>query len=266
MILIQRLCLISLACLLLVSCASRDGLPRNYRSFDASDIPDAVPKVEPKSRYGNPSSYVVFGKRYHVLKSAHCYHAKGYASWYGTLFHERLTSSREPYNMYKMTAANKVLPLPSYVRVHNLENGKTIIVKVNDRGPFHANRVIDLSFAAAKKIGMTAKGTALVEIAAIDPRNPNASCSKTAQGRPNKNAEPKVYLQLAAFGTKMTATHLANRISKYSKHPVYVQESGEGDSRLYKVQIGPLTNVDEVDVLTDKYKKLGFGEGYTVVR
>lgn len=263
---ILRLSLISLACCCLVACASRDGLPRNFSSFDAKNIPDAVPKVEPKSRYGNPSSYVVFGKRYHVLKTAHCYKAKGYASWYGTKFHERLTSSREPYNMYKMTAANKVLPIPAYVRVHNLENGRTIIVRVNDRGPFHANRVIDLSFAAAKKIGMTAKGTALVEIAAIDPRHPNASCSKTATGKPSKQATPKVYLQLGAFGSKNTATHLANRLSKYSKHPVYVQESHEGKNSLYKVQIGPLVNVDEVDALTEKYEKLGFGEGYTIVR
>lgn len=263
---ILRWCLLCFACLLLMACAARDGLPRNYRSFDASNIPNAVPKVEPKSKYGNPSSYVVLGKRYHVLKSAHCYHAKGYASWYGTMFHERLTSSREPYNMYKMTAANKVLPLPTYVRVHNLENGRTIIVKVNDRGPFHANRIIDLSFAAAKKIGMMAKGTALVEIAAIDPRHPNASCSKTATGRPSKNAKPKVYLQLGAFGDKQAADKLANRLSEHSKHPVYVQVSESGDKKLYKVQIGPLANVDEVDSLTHKYQRLGFGEGYTVIR
>lgn len=266
MIQILRGALICFVCFLIVSCATRDGLPRNYRSFDAKDIPDAVPKVETKSRYGNPASYVVLGKRYQVLASAHCYHAKGYASWYGTMFHERLTSSREPYDMYKMTAANKVLPLPTYVRVHNLENGKTIIVKVNDRGPFHANRVIDLSFAAAKKIGMMAKGTALVEIAAIDPRHPNASCSKTATGQPSKNAKPKVYLQLGAFGNKTTADRLANRISHHSQHPVYVEISGTGINTLYKVQIGPLANVNEVDTLTDKYKKLGFGEGYTIVR
>lgn len=253
-------------CGLLAACASRDGLPRNYRSFDASDIPNAVPKVEKKSRYGNPSSYVVFGKRYHVLKSAHCYKAKGIASWYGTMFHERLTSSREPYDMYKMTAANKVLPLPTYVRVHNLENGRTIIVKVNDRGPFHANRVIDLSFAAAKKIGMLAKGTALVEIEAIDPRHPNQQCGVKKRGAPEHQAKPKLYLQMGAFGEKSSATRLANRLSKYSKHPIYVYPSKRGDKNLYKVQIGPLKDVGEVDSLTEKFKKLGFGEAYAAVR
>jgi rare lipoprotein A len=256
--------------LLFASCATRDGLPRNYHSFDASDISNAVPKVEPKSRYGNPSSYVVLGKRYTVLKSAHCYHAKGIASWYGTMFHERLTSSREPYDMYKMTAANKVLPLPTYVRVHNLENNRTIIVKVNDRGPFHDNRIIDLSFAAAKKIGMLAKGTALVEVEAIDPQHPNASCNATAtettSDRPQKAHKPQLYLQLGAFGTKASATHLANRLSKFSQHAIYVYESKQHDKTLYKVQIGPLKDVSEVDTLTAKFKKLGFGVAYAAIR
>lgn len=261
-----RLGSLIIICSVLTACASRDGLPRNYRSFDAKDIPDATPKVEPKSRYGNPSSYVVLGKRYHVLKSAHCYKAKGIASWYGTMFHERLTSSREPYDMYKMTAANKVLPLPTYVRVHNLENGRTIIVKVNDRGPFHVNRVIDLSFAAAKKMGMIAKGTAMVEIEAIDPRHPNASCEASHPSPKKAPHQEKIYLQLGAYGSKNGADRRANDLVAHTERGVYVHKSMRDNKPLYKVQIGPVKDVAEADTLTTKFKKLGFGEAYVVVR
>ena len=140
---------------LLTACSSvtvrKDSAPTG--NFDASRVPDAKPRKLPKSRYGNPKSYVVFGKRYHVLNSAEGYNKRGIASWYGTKFHGQLTSSREPYNMYAMTAASPNLPIPTFVRVTNLENGRTIIVKVNDRGPFASNRIIDLSYAAAKKLG-----------------------------------------------------------------------------------------------------------------
>lgn len=252
---------------LLVSCgSSRDGLPSNFHTFDANNIPNAVPKVEPKSRYGNPASYVVFGKRYFVRKSAHCYHAKGIASWYGTKFHERRTSSGEPYNMFKMTAANKVLPLPTYVRVHNLENGRTIIVKVNDRGPFHENRIIDLSFAAGKKLQMTKKGTALVEVTAIDPRHPNETCGKKTQTKAPVAGHPQIYLQLGAFSDKVNAKLLAKRIAKHSKTPVFVNAKNRGDKEIYKVQLGPIRSVNEADALTTRLEKEGFGTPFAVIR
>lgn len=258
--------LILLFCVLfLVSCiASRDGLPRNYRSFDARDIPNAIPKVEPRSRYGNPSSYVVLGKRYHVLKNARCYRAKGIASWYGTAFHQRLTSSREPYNMYKMTAASKILPLPTYVRVTNLKNGRKIIVRVNDRGPFHTNRIIDLSFAAAKKIGMMGTGTALVEVEAIDPRHPNASCGKRSTS--HKETHPKIYLQLGAFNTKHNADRLANKLARETQQSIHVIISKTRYAYIYKVQIGPIKDVNIADAITERLKGKGFGEAFAVVR
>ncbi len=261
----KNIFILLLCVLCLVSCAgSRDGLPRNYRSFDAQDIPNAVPKIEPKSRYGNPSSYVVLGKRYYVLKSAHCYRAKGIASWYGTAFHQRLTSSGEPYNMYKMTAANKVLPLPTYVRVTNLKNGRKIIVKVNDRGPFHANRIIDLSFAAAKKIGMMGTGTALVEVEAIDPRHPNASCGHHTVA--HKETHPKIYLQLGAFSTKRNADHLANKLARETQQSIHVIISKTSHAYIYKVQIGPIKDVNAADAITERLKSKGFGEAFAVVR
>jgi rare lipoprotein A len=153
----------------LSGCSSTGGSVRSHGPSNWADIPDAVPKVEPKSEFGNPKSYVVFGKQYHTLKSSAGYEARGVASWYGPKFNHRRTSSGEKYNMYAMTAAHKTLPLPTYVRVTNLDNGRTAVVKVNDRGPFYANRLIDLSYAAARKLGIVAMGTAPVDVRAIDP-------------------------------------------------------------------------------------------------
>lgn len=156
-------------------CASNGGGRSGAASDDGSDgsnIADAVPRVEPLSRSGNPDSYKVRGKRYFTKKSAAGHVERGLASWYGKQFHGRKTSSGERYDMYAMTAAHKTLPLPSYVRVTNMENGRTAVVKVNDRGPFHGPRVIDLSYSAAKKLGVVQQGTAMVEVRAIDPARP----------------------------------------------------------------------------------------------
>jgi len=144
-----------------------DGPPR--RAADLSNIKDAVPKHERQTRAGNPSTYVVFGKRYYVMRKNKGYVRRGVASWYGSKFHGRPTSNGERYNMYEMTAAHKTLRIPTYVRVRNLENNKVIIVRVNDRGPFVGNRIIDLSYAAAHKIGMLGKGTAFVQVEIVRP-------------------------------------------------------------------------------------------------
>jgi len=137
-----------------------------------NSVPDAMPRIEPRSRYGNPPFYDVFGKRYYVLSSSVGYWERGVASWYGPGFHKVRTSTGEPYDMYGMTAAHKTLPLPAYVRVTNLQNGRSIVVRVNDRGPFVGNRIIDLSYTAAAKLDMLRNGTALVEVRAIDPSTP----------------------------------------------------------------------------------------------
>jgi rare lipoprotein A len=129
---------------------------------------DAVPHAEPRSRYGNPPFYDVFGKRYYVLSSSVGYVERGVASWYGPGFHKVRTSTGEPYDMYGMTAAHKTLPLPCYVRVTNLQNGLSVVLRVNDRGPFVDNRIIDLSYTAAAKLDMLRNGTAMVEVRSID--------------------------------------------------------------------------------------------------
>jgi rare lipoprotein A len=135
-------------------------------------VPDTVPRVEPRSRYGNPLFYEIFGKRYYVLASSADYVERGVASWYGPGFHKIPTSTGETYDMYAMTAAHKTLPLPANVRVTNLQNGRSVVVRVNDRGPFVGNRIIDLSYAAASRLDMLHDGTAMVEVRAIDPSLP----------------------------------------------------------------------------------------------
>ncbi len=165
---------VSASLLVALSLGGCGGAPTRGDLADAdgdAGIADALPKVEPKSKLGNMASYVVFGKRYYTEDSSRGHLERGTASWYGEPFHGRKTSSGERYDMYQMTAAHKTLPLPCYVQVTNLENGRHAVVKVNDRGPFHGDRVIDLSYAAAKKLGVLSKGTARVEVKSIDPRD-----------------------------------------------------------------------------------------------
>ena len=151
-------------------------------------IPEVIPRIEPRARSGNPPFYDVFGKRYYVLSSSVGYRERGVASWYGPGFHKVRTSIGEPYDMYGMTAAHKTLPLPAYVRVTNLQNGRSVVVRVNDRGPFVGNRIIDLSYSAAAKLDMLRNGTAMVEVRTIDPSAPPPVI--TASATPTPGAAP----------------------------------------------------------------------------
>ncbi|MCF7984756.1 MAG: septal ring lytic transglycosylase RlpA family protein [Thiohalocapsa sp.] len=157
----------ALAALLIVGCAG----PQKKNEADFGGPPDPVPKVEPKAKYGNMESYVVFGQRYYPKPTSRDHVERGIASWYGPKFHGRKTSSGEIYDMHQMTAAHKTLPLPTYARVTNLENGRSAVVRINDRGPFVGDRVIDLSLAAAEKLDVVKNGTAEVEVVSIDPRD-----------------------------------------------------------------------------------------------
>ena len=160
--------------------SSQDGPPSVVADDPVKQAPiNQIPKVEPLAKYGNPKSYEVFGKTYYTLPTSKGFVERGIASWYGKKFHGRLTSSREPYDMYAMTAAHTQLPLPTYVQVTNLKNGKHVVLRVNDRGPFHGNRVIDLSYAAAKKLEIIQQGTGLVEVRALDPRDYQQASTQT---------------------------------------------------------------------------------------
>jgi rare lipoprotein A len=150
-------------------------LPQN--APDVEQIPDAVPRDEPRSAFGNPPFYIVGGRRYVVLHSAAGYVERGVASWYGTEFHGLRTSTGEPYDMFAMTAAHKTLPLPCYARVTNLANGRHVVVRINDRGPFVANRIIDLSYSAAARLDMIRNGTAFVQVEVLTPAAPTLTAA-----------------------------------------------------------------------------------------
>ncbi len=228
---------------------------------DAAAIPDAVPRAEPRSRYGNPRSYVVRGKRYYTLPTARGYVERGIASWYGPKFHGRRTSSGERYDMYAMTAAHRSLPLPAYVRVTNLENGRQAVVRVNDRGPFHGNRIIDLSYAAAAKLGIVRRGTGLVEVRALDAAAP-AAPRQIYAGLPSAadDATPSLYLQVGAFAEADNAHRMRARLYSLVDAVVRIKEGQSAGRTVYRVQVGPLGGVEEADRLVQTLADTGLGD------
>jgi rare lipoprotein A len=179
-------------------------LPPTERPPPPESVPDMVPRYEPRSRNGNPPFYDVMGKRYFVLSSSVGYVERGVASWYGPGFHKVRTSTGEPYDMYAMTAAHKTLPLPAYVRVTNLQNGRSIVVRVNDRGPFVGNRIIDLSYTAASKLDMLRNGTAMVEVRSLEPVFGGAPL--VAQGTASTAAPNAAPVAAPLTATPLTAT------------------------------------------------------------
>lgn len=245
-----------------------DGPPK--RDIDVSSIPNAVPRREPRAERGNPSSYEVYGRKYHVMASAAGYEEQGIASWYGTKFHGHSTSSGEPYDMYKMTAAHKSLPIPCYVEVTNLENHRKVIVRVNDRGPFHENRIIDLSYAAARKLGI--KGTGLVRVRSVEPGQQNnttpMAANSTAHSKPTASASnkqtPKMYIQAGAFGNRNNAEQLEQQLRLLLSGKPIIAEYDE-TKRLYRVRIGPLASVDEADRLTQLITDNGFDTPHIII-
>jgi rare lipoprotein A len=223
---------------------------------DLQSIPDAVPRVEPRSTRGNPVSYEVFGKRYFLLAKAEGYKERGVASWYGPDFHTRPTSSGEPYDMYGMTAAHKTLPIPAYARVTNLSNGRSIVVRINDRGPFVANRIIDLSYTAAHKLDMTRAGTAFVEVEVLTPGSAGDAARDLAAPPAAPLAAPVLYLQAGAFGVAANASKLADQLRAAGIGQVNV--SGPvGTPPLYRVRVGPFTDVASYDQLAARVAALG---------
>lgn len=214
-----------------------------------------VPKPEPLSRYGNGPSYEVRGKTYHVLPSASDYHATGTASWYGEKFQGHLTSSLEPYDMYKFTAAHKTLPLPSYVRVTNLDNGESIVVRVNDRGPFHGNRLIDLSWAAAVRLGIWKHGTGHVAVDGIDPRNGGEP--RPAIGVPEMGNNTALYLQIGAYADRDNAAQMRQRLRGIGVAGVRVQQLQVNGKALSRVRIGPLKDDAALARVSQSLKRHG---------
>jgi len=260
--------LILVLILSLAGCASKksdDGPPRSGSS--GSLPPDAVPRKEAKSRYGNPAVYEVYGVRYKVMDSSYGYKERGVASWYGKKFHGRKTSSQEPYDMHAMTAAHKSLPLPTYVRVRNLRNNKSIVVRVNDRGPFVDNRIIDLSYSAAIKLDMIGAGTALVEVTALSYDDPPPSARRDAPARVEKSAPQAtqdIFVQVGAFGDIDNAKRRYALLRDTGIKGAFVHKDESRTPALYRIRIGPLRNVDEYDALVRKLANIGVAETHLV--
>lgn len=254
-----RFLLTGLALLLLSACSriwvveEKDSGPD--RPMDVSHIQEPVPRAEPRTIAGNKSPYHVRGQTYHVMQKPEGYKAKGVASWYGKKFHGRRTSNGEVYDMYGMTAAHKSLPIPSYVRVTNLQNFRSVIVRVNDRGPFHDDRLIDLTYTAAKKLGFERLGTAKVSVEYIDPagyqeasgkgaNTPTAASSADSPRAPAPKdsagyALPKnTYLQVGAFSRESAAVSVKEKLKQMTSLAVVVLPPSSKPA-LYKVRVGP---------------------------
>ncbi|WP_445945159.1 septal ring lytic transglycosylase RlpA family protein [Shewanella sp.] len=230
---------------------ANDRAPAN--APDVSKVPNAVPKYEPYSRQGN-RDYKVLGKNYSVLSHGKDFRQRGIASWYGSKFHGHLTSNGEVYDMYTMSAAHKTLPIPSYVKVRNEDNNREIIVRVNDRGPFHEGRVIDLSYAAAYKLGVLSTGTARVNLEAIYFPTPSSRALAEL-------ADPHVnFIQITASRDKVRINHLAQQLeSKYG-----VSSKIESVNGFYRLRLGPIGQRQLADKLLQNLKRDGFPDSFMV--
>lgn len=254
--------LLSLACLLLAGCqtspytphgssANDNGAPGSDRYSIAQDhapqadrvrmqqLPQPTPRDEPRSRYGNGPTYRVWGVTYEVMESSAGYTEDGIASWYGAKFHGHRTSSGEPYDMYQLSAAHKTLPLPTWARVTNLDNGKSTIVRVNDRGPFHPDRVIDLSWAAAVKLDIDQRGTGRVRVEALStepPNQPQTIVAATSSPAPAPSGE--LFLQAGAFSQQDSARKLMTDLNSRFSWPVAIHTH----NNVHRVWIGPFAS------------------------
>ncbi|WP_028769236.1 septal ring lytic transglycosylase RlpA family protein [Shewanella fidelis] len=219
---------------------------------DVTKVEDAHPKYEPYSRGGNKSTYTVLGKSYNVMSTGEGYAEKGIASWYGAKFHGHLTSNGETYDMYSMSAAHKTLPLPSYVKVTNLKNDKTVIVRVNDRGPFHEDRIIDLSYAAAHRLDMLKTGTANVSLEVIYIADPESAALAELKGTKQH------FIQVVASSSKQRIESLATSLEqKYQ-----IKSRVKTGDNLYRLQLGPISQSTIANKLTEKLKKEGYPSSY----
>jgi len=259
-----RTCAALLLSLSLAACAGHAPQPSAPAPSAVTGAPGATSGVPPRSDRGNPPFYEVLGKRYHVLPTSAGYVQRGIASWYGQDFHGLATSSGETYDMNAMTAAHTTLPLPTWVEVTNLVNGKRVVVKVNDRGPFVANRLIDLSFAAATALDMVGTGTTRVEVRAVAPppdafraATPVAAAATPAPTPGQGAAVERMYLQVGAFAQQENAERLVARLRASGfTNPTLVTQPDDG-RRLHRVWLGPVRDSVEYDALDARLRTIG---------
>ena len=238
------------------------------QTLDLSQVREVIPVIEERTMAGNKSPYTVNGRTYRVMPSEAGYRERGFASWYGEKFHGHKTSNGEIYDMFQLSAAHKSMPIPSYLRVTNLENNRSIIVRVNDRGPFHSERIIDLSYAAAHMLGYDNKGTAMVEVEAIVP-TVQASAAPAPAYRPPVSAElppAGAILQVGAFSDRAAAEQLSARLQSMTTRPVFIRSVQLADSNeiIHRVRVGPIPNADEITRISNSVVAADLGRPYTV--
>lgn len=264
---VARIIVITAVCALLAACGSTggkyyqdDGPPRFRKGPDPSRVPDAVPRHEPLARSGN-APYTALGQRFTPMRDAAGFRQVGYASWYGRKYHGNRTSSGEIYDMYAMTAAHPVLPLPTYVSVRNLGNGRQAVVKVNDRGPFLRNRVIDLSYMAARKLGIVETGTAKVEVTAVFPGDapappPDRRLASVPGPAPAAEARPVARAAASAVSAIVPPAHASTApVSPPSASP----PSASPPSASYVLQAGSFASGGNAGRLVARLEQGGYG-------
>jgi len=233
---------------------------------DRGQVPATGVPATTKSKNGNPSSYVVHGRRYHVLDSADGFVQRGIASWYGIKFHGRKTSSGEIYNMHDMTAAHKTLPIPVYVHVKNLDNGRSTVVRVNDRGPFIPGRIIDLSYAAAKKLGVKGPGTAKVEIAVLDQGESRPTSVVRTIPLPDQLQDTPLFIQMGSFSNQLNASNLMQDLHAANELSARIFHLQTAEGLFYRVRVGPLYDIDEANAIVRRLRDKGFQTARIIVQ
>lgn len=233
---------------------------------DLSKVPDAVPRYEERTSAGNKNPYTVLGKTYHLIEDESSYKERGYASWYGNKFHGHRTSNGEMYNMYAMSGAHKTLPIPSYVRVTNVANGQSVVVRVNDRGPFHSGRIIDLSYAAAQRIGINKVGTGLVDVEIALPGDA-APIPLRADKNTKVVAEAALpagtFLQVGAFASKTSASQFAASLGTKLTIPVVIQSLSQ-PKEIHRVRLGPFKDAHSLQEAREQLARINILQAHVV--
>jgi len=251
------------------------------KEIDMSHVPDAVPRYENRTIAGNKNPYTVLGKTYTLMNDERAYIERGIASWYGFKFNGERTSNGELYDMFAMTGAHKTLPIPSYVRVTNLDNRKSVLVRINDRGPFHPGRIIDLSYAAAQRLGITQVGTGNVEVEIVVPDgDPRPPLKKRKAGLAAKEAGivPKVdvgttapvsqlpegtYLQIAAFSQEASAQKFSGNVGSALSYPIIISVT-PAPNQLYRVRVGPFRDAQSMQAAREQLQKIDISQVHVV--
>ncbi len=247
----------------------QDRAPSGH--LDIASIPEVVPEPFARTLAGNRSPYTVLGKTYHVMVTEDGYNERGIASWYGEKFHGHKTSNGEVFDMYKVSAAHKSLPIPSFLRVTNLDNNRSLVVRVNDRGPFHGDRIVDLSYAAALKLGYADRGTARVQLEAIIPdgvvvdsaaaNNNNTLSQQTLRVASTGDK----YIQVGAFADINSAREMSDKLRAMTNRPVFIRSLDSANSGvLHRVRIGPVNDTSEIRRITQSVVAANLGSPYTV--